>query len=93
MWDVRELLKLGRKKGAIKMQPDKETMITMIMAKLQNMKPEELEELLDKLNHPDKDKDKEGEQKEGQVKPGAGQVGGPPHQQGEGVHDYGKKAK
>jgi hypothetical protein len=72
---------------------DTETMLTMINAKLRNMKPEELEKLLDKLNKPEPEEE-EGEQKEGQKKPeGPPKPGQQPHQQGQPVHEYGKEKK
>jgi hypothetical protein len=65
---------------------DTETMLTMINAKLRNMKPEELEKLLDKLNKPEPEEEgKEGEQKPA-AKPGESQ-------QAAGVHKYGESKK
>jgi hypothetical protein len=73
-------------------------MITMINAKMRNMKPEELQKLLDKLNNPEPEEE-EGEKKEGgeHTPPAHGQPIQAPKpgesQQGKGVHDYGKEKK
>lgn len=85
-------------------KPDKDQLMIQISAMLNNMKPEELEKVLEKLQHPDQEEEgseggegkegKEGEEKKGgEQKAGAGQQPRKPgeSQQGQAVHEYGKK--
>jgi hypothetical protein len=96
MWDVRDLLKIGRK-GARKdmaAQPDKESMMTQIIARLQNMTTEQLEEMIDTMQHPpDPNAPKEeGEEAAGGTGGGGQQQPGGPHQQpGQPPHQPGQQ--
>jgi hypothetical protein len=89
---VKDLFVRLRGKGAKKRmpQPDKETIMTQLIARMQNMDAEQLTELNEKLAHPEPEEDDDKKKKEGEGG-GAGQQPGGGHTPGQQPHPPGQQ--